>query len=139
VSGKWGDHDSFQRKWHPPITKHGLAELGHYQQTEQLVADLKDNKPLPPLAKVDAAAALERARLRFQARTELATHPLDQPAVTWIDQMLGPAQSTEEVFETLDRQYREQGKPAVWFLPLNEPIAPHLDELLGPVPKATQD
>ncbi len=48
--------------------------------------------------------------------------------------MLGPAPSTREVFETLDRQYREQHKPEIWFLPLNKPIAPHLDELLGPVP-----
>ena len=47
--------------------------------------------------------------------------------------MLGPAPSTREVFETLDRQYREQDKPEIWFLPLNKPIAPHLDELLGPV------
>ena len=43
-------------------------------------------------------------------------------------------QSRQEVFETLDRQYREQHKPRVWFLPLSEPIAPHLDELVGPLP-----
>jgi hypothetical protein len=53
--------------------------------------------------------------------------------------MLGPAPSTDEVLETLDRQYREAGKPAVWFLPLTEPIAPHLDELLGPVEQANQE
>jgi hypothetical protein len=35
------------------------------------------------------------------------------------------------VLDALDRQSREQVKPAVWFLPLDEPIAPHLDELLG--------
>ena len=51
-------------------------------------------------------------------------HPLGHTAL----------QSRPEVFETLDRQYREQHKPAIWFLPLNKPIAPHLDELLGPVP-----
>jgi hypothetical protein len=33
--------------------------------------------------------------------------------------------------DSLDRQYREQGKPAVWFLPLTEPMAPHLDQLIG--------
>ena len=53
--------------------------------------------------------------------------------------MLGPAPSTREVFETLDRQYREQHKPEIWFLPLNKPIAPHLDELLGPVPKKEKE
>ncbi len=64
-----------------------------------------------------------------------ATLPLNQSAVPLLDQVLGPAPSTKEVFETLDRQYREQHKPEFWFLPLNKPIAPHLDELLGPVPK----
>jgi hypothetical protein len=49
--------------------------------------------------------------------------------------MLGPAESTQQVFERLDRQYREQNKSPIWFLPLNQPIAPHLDELLGPLPK----
>jgi hypothetical protein len=49
-----------------------------------------------------------------------------------LDKLLGPAKSTKEVFEELDRQYRKQDKPPVWFLPLSEPIAPHLDELLGP-------
>jgi hypothetical protein len=48
-----------------------------------------------------------------------------------LDQVLGPARSTQEVFDGLDRYYREQGKPAVWFLPLDQPIGPHLDELLG--------
>jgi hypothetical protein len=58
--------------------------------------------------------------------------PLDQPITPELDKLLGPAKSTKEVFEELDRQYREQNKPRVWFLPLSEPIAPHLDELLGP-------
>ncbi len=60
--------------------------------------------------------------------------PLNEPIVPHLEQLLGPAPSTREVFETLDRQYREQNKPEIWFLPLNKPIAPHLDELLGPVP-----
>jgi hypothetical protein len=101
------------------------------KQTEQLLADLQENKPLPPLAKVDAVAALEQARVRFRARAELATLPLTQSALPLLDQMLGPAESTQQVFERLDRQYREQNKSAIWFLPLNQPIAPHLDELLG--------
>ncbi len=109
------------------------------KQTEQLLADLKENKPLPPLAKVDVVVALEQARGRFWARTDLATLPLNQSALPLLDQMLGPAPSTKEVFETLDRQYREQNKPEIWFLPLNKPIAPHLDELLGPVPKTEKE
>ena len=60
--------------------------------------------------------------------------PLDQLIAPQLDKLLGPAKSTKEVFENLDRQYREQNKPPVWYLPLTEPISPHLDELLGPVP-----
>ena len=60
--------------------------------------------------------------------------PLDQPITPQLDKLLGPAKSTKGVFEELDRQYREQNKPPVWYLPLTEPISPHLDELLGPVP-----
>ena len=81
---------------------------------------------------------MEQARVRFRARAELATLPLDQSALPLLDQILGPAKSTKEVFEELDRQYREQGKPEIWFLPLTEPIAPHLDELLGPIPVVEQ-
>jgi hypothetical protein len=36
------------------------------------------------------------------------------------------------VLTSLDRQYREQGKPGVYFLKPDEPIAPHLDQILGP-------
>ncbi len=59
--------------------------------------------------------------------------PLDQPIAPQLDKLLGPAKLTKEVFEELDRQYRDENKPPLWFLPLNEPISPHLDELLGPV------
>ena len=48
--------------------------------------------------------------------------------------MLGPAKSTKQVFERLDRQFSKQNKSAIWFLPLNQSLAPHLDELLGPLP-----
>ena len=64
---------------------------------------------------------------------------LDQPIVPHLGKLLGPAPSTEEFFETLDRQYREQGKPAVWFLPLSEPVAPRLDELLAPIHEPNQE
>jgi tetratricopeptide (TPR) repeat protein len=127
-----GDRDAAQREAEESLQAYGDASdvAPLKQQTEQLLADLKDNKPLPPLAKVDTVAALEHARVRFRARADLATLPLNQSALPLLDQLLGSARSTKEVFETLDRQYREAGKPAVWFLPLSEPIAPHLDELL---------
>ncbi len=50
-----------------------------------------------------------------------------------LDKLLGPCPSVEDTLAELDRQYREQNKPPVWFLPLSEPISPHLDELLGPI------
>ena len=59
--------------------------------------------------------------------------PLNEPIVPHLKKLLGPAKTTQAVFETLDRQYREQNKSAIWFLPLSQPIAPHLDELLGPL------
>jgi hypothetical protein len=71
----------------------------------------------------------------YRAREALAKLGLKQVAAPLLDQILGPARPTKEVFDALDRQYREQGKPSVWFLPLNEPIAPHLDELLGKPPE----
>lgn len=100
--------------------------------TEQILAELKNNKPPPPSPKGDPIAVLADARVRYQARVALANLGLNQPAAPLLDPLLGPAKPTKEVFEALDRQYREQGKPAIWFLPLSEPISPHLDELLGP-------
>jgi hypothetical protein len=60
---------------------------------------------------------------------------LDQPTGPLLDQILGPAKPVKEVLDELERHYREEGKPAVWFLPLDEPISPHLDELLGKPPE----
>ncbi len=65
--------------------------------------------------------------------------PLDQPIAPHLDELLGPAKSVQEVLDELDAQYRQQGKPAIWFLPLTEPISPHLDELLGPSPELNQE
>ena len=62
------------------------------------------------------------------------TGPL-KPIAPEVERLLGPAQPVAEVLAKLDRQYKAEGKPAIYFLPLTEPIAPHLDELLGPVPK----
>ena len=103
-------------------------------QTVQLLADLQAHTPPPALAQGNADVALQQARTRFRARLELATLPAAQSALPLLDQMLGPAEPTAEVFEQLERQYRADNKPALWFLPLDQPITPHLDELLGPVP-----
>jgi tetratricopeptide (TPR) repeat protein len=101
-------------------------------QSEELLAALKAGNAPPPLAAVDAPAALEAARARYRVLEALTKLPLNEKAAPLLDQVLGPARSTQAVFDALDRAYREQGKPAVWFLPLNEPMAPHLDQLLGP-------
>ncbi|MEL7500602.1 MAG: tetratricopeptide repeat protein [Planctomycetota bacterium] len=103
------------------------------QQTERLLEELRDGKPIPPLVEGDTTAALESARVRFRATENLKRLSLDQPAAPLLDKMLGPVQATEEVFAAFDRQYRDQGRPEVWFLPLDEPISLHLDELLGKV------
>jgi hypothetical protein len=102
------------------------------RQSEELLAAVKAGKVPPPLAAIDAPAALEAARARYKAREALTKLPLNQQAAPLLDQILGPARSTKEVLDALDRSYRDQRKPAVWFLPLTEPIAPHLDQLLGP-------
>ena len=54
------------------------------------------------------------------------------PIVPEVERMLGPAPPVEEVLSALDRQYRAEEKPGIYFLSLDQPIAPHLDELLGP-------
>ena len=96
---------------------------------------MKNGKAPPPLAAHDAAAELEAARAGDRARAALAKLPLDEPSAPLVDQVLGPARSTAEVFAGLDRQYRAEGKPPVWFLPPDQPIAPDLDELLGKAPE----
>lgn len=58
------------------------------------------------------------------------TVPLDEPFSKVLNKLLGLPPSAKEVLDELDQQYREQNKPAIWFLPLTEPISPHLDELL---------
>ncbi len=65
-------------------------------------------------------------------RTTETQGPLE-PIAPEIERLLGSMQSTQNVYDSLDRQYRAAGKPNIWFLPLSEPIAPHLDELLGPL------
>jgi tetratricopeptide (TPR) repeat protein len=102
------------------------------RQSEDLLAAVKAGKAPPPLAKIDAPAALEAARARYRAREALTKLALNQKAAPLLEKVLGPDRSTREVFDALDRYYREQKKPAVWLLPLKEPIAPHLDQLLGP-------
>jgi hypothetical protein len=108
------------------------VDPGTRKQSELLLGSLKAGKAPPPLAKIDAPAAIEAARARYRAREEFTKLGLKEPAAPLLDPILGPAKPTKEVLDALDRQYRELGKPAVWFLPLTEPIAPHLDQLLGP-------
>ncbi len=67
---------------------------------------------------------------RIKAATE-ATDKLP-PIVPEVERLLGPAKPVADVLISLDRQYREQGKPRVYYLKPDEPIAPHLDELLRP-------
>jgi tetratricopeptide (TPR) repeat protein len=102
------------------------------RQSEELLAALKDGKSPPPLAAIDAPAAIEAARTRYRARDALTKLGLKQESAPLLDRILGPAKPTKEIFDALDRQYREQGKPPIWFLPLTAPIAPNLDQLLGP-------
>jgi hypothetical protein len=49
------DRDAAQREAEESLKEYGDDEAAAAQkkQTEQLLADLKENKPLPPLAKVD--------------------------------------------------------------------------------------
>lgn len=71
----------------------------------------------------------EEIEQRIEATKEIYG-PLN-PITPELEQLLGPATTVQAVLEALDQQYREQGRPTIWFLALNEPIAPHLDELLG--------
>ena len=136
-----GDRASAQRSAKESLAAYDGAPKGKpvdpglRRQSEELLAALKAGKAPPPLAPIDAPAAIEAARARYRAREALAKLPLNEKTAPLLDQVLGPARSTKEVFDALDHQYRAEGKPAVWFLPLNEPIAPHLDELLGNLPK----
>jgi tetratricopeptide (TPR) repeat protein len=133
-----GDPASAQRSVEESLATYDLAPKANQadparrRQSEELLGDLKANKAPPPLAAIDATAALEAARARYRAREALTNLPLNQQAAPLLDKMLGQARSTDEVFDALDRYYGEHGKPTVWLLPLKDPIAPHLDRLLGP-------
>ena len=77
---------------------------------------------------------LKLAEPEIAARIKAASEGTDKlsPIVPEVERLLGPAKPVADVLTSLDRQYKEQGKPAVYFLKPNEPIAPHLDELLRP-------
>ena len=68
------------------------------------------------------------------ARIKAASEGTDKlsPIVPEVERLLGPPKPVADVLSSLDRQYKEQGKPAIYFLGPKEPIAPHLDELLRP-------
>jgi hypothetical protein len=139
-----GDRDSAQKSAEASIAAYDTASKANpvepwfRRQSEELLATLKAGKAPRPLTKVNVPVALEAARARYTAREALAKLPLNRKAAPLLDQILGPARSTREVFDALDRYYRDQRKPAVWFLLLNEPVAPHLDQLLGPA-KSVKD
>ncbi len=67
------------------------------RQSQELLAAVKAGKAPPPLAAIDARAAIEAARARYRAREALTELPLNQRAAPLLDQVLGPARSTEEV------------------------------------------
>ena len=108
------------------------------RQSEEFLAKLKAGELAPPLATIDASAALEAARARYRVREAFTKLALNETAAPLLDQILGPGKPTKEVFEVLDKQYREQHKPRIWFLPLKDPIAPHLDQFLGPTKTAKE-
>ena len=77
---------------------------------------------------------LKLAEPEIAARIKAAREGTDKlsPIIPEVERLLGPAKPVADVLASLDRHYREQGKPAVYFLKPDEPIAPHLDELLRP-------
>jgi tetratricopeptide (TPR) repeat protein len=79
-------------------------------------------------------ANLKLPEPEIAGRIKMATKATDKlsPIVPEVERLLGPAGPVANVLSFLDRQYKEQGKPAVYFLKPNEPVAPHLDQLLGP-------
>ena len=131
-----GEREAAQRSVEGSLATYGGAPGANpipplvRRQSEELLTDLKNGKAPPPHAAIDVPATLEAARARSRAREALTKLALNQLAGPLLDQILGPSKHTNEVLDALDRQYREQGKPPIWFLPLNEPITPHLDELL---------
>ena len=119
-----------------PIAPEVERLLGPAQPVADVLAELDrqykaENKPPIYFLRPEEPIAPHLDQLLGRSKLDV---PLDEPIVPHLDELLGPAPSTQEVFETLDRQYREQNKPAIWFLPLSQPIAPHIDELLGPLP-----
>jgi tetratricopeptide (TPR) repeat protein len=76
----------------------------------------------------------KRTEPEIEARIKTASEGTGKlaPVVPDVERLLGPAKPVADVLSSLDRQYKEQGKPAVYFLGSNELIASHLDELLRP-------
>ena len=97
---------------------------GHEHPHQQaVIIDYRQLLILQKLAEPEIAA-------RIKAGSE-GTDKLT-PIVPEVERLLGPPKPVADVLSSLDRQYKEQGKPAVYFLGPKEPIAPHLDELLRP-------
>ena len=74
------------------------------------------------------------AEPEIAARIKAASEGTDKlsPIVPEVERLLGPPKPVADVLASLDRRYKEQGKPAVYLLGPKEPIAPHIDGLLLP-------
>ena len=74
------------------------------------------------------------AEPEIAARIKAASEGTDKlsPIVPEVERLLGPPKPVADVLASLDRRYKEQGKPAVYSLGPKEPIAPHIDGLLLP-------
>ena len=77
---------------------------------------------------------LKLAKSEIDRRIKAAMEGTEElsPIVPDVHRLLGLAKPVANVLASLDRQYKKQGRPAVYFLRSDEPIAPHLDQLLGP-------
>ncbi|MEL7496512.1 MAG: tetratricopeptide repeat protein [Planctomycetota bacterium] len=64
-------------------------------------------------------------------QTMESTGPL-APFVPEVVRVLGPALSVSDVLTRLNKQYKAEGKPAIYFVSPKEPIGPYLAELSTP-------
>ena len=78
------------------------------------------------------ASGLSADEIDRTVRMTLEPSAVLEPMTPQVDRLLGRALPVEEVLATLDRQYRAEGRNAVYFLRPDQPVTVHLDELLGP-------
>jgi len=114
-----------------PLRAHAIRVLSRFQRSTghehaDLRAAISNYRQLltsQKLAEPDIAARIKPAS---EGTDKLS------PIVPEVERLLGPPKPVGDVLSSLDRGYKEQGKPAVYLRGPNEPIAPHLDELLRP-------